>query len=160
MTIEAALPKGTGKTALPARLPLRELTEQTLLQQFAPVAALVNGAGDILYLHGRTGMFLEPAPGESGVNNILRMAREGLAAGSEDGPAQSGQTPARSSIARGWKVKTNGHFARVDLTVCPVPADPDAMPSPLYLVMLQEAVATDQAQPAAGSQWWRSRRGP
>jgi hypothetical protein len=46
-------------------------------------------------------------------------------------------------------VKTNSHFARVDLTVCPLPADPDAMPeSPLYLVMLQEAVATDQAQPA------------
>ena len=42
--------------------------------------ALVNGHGDILYLHGRTGMYLEPAPGEAGVNNILKMAREGLRA--------------------------------------------------------------------------------
>ena len=39
---------------------------------------LVNRQSDILYLHGRTGMYLEPAPGEAGVNNILKMAREGL----------------------------------------------------------------------------------
>ena len=44
----------------------------------APVGALVNDQGDILYLHGRTGLYLEPAPGEAGVNNILKMAREGL----------------------------------------------------------------------------------
>ncbi len=57
---------------------LRELTEQALLQQVAPVAALVNALGDILYLHGRSGLYLEPAPGEAGVNNILKMARDGL----------------------------------------------------------------------------------
>jgi two-component system CheB/CheR fusion protein len=57
---------------------LRELTEQALLQQVAPAGALVNGQGDILYLHGRTGQYLEPAPGEAGINNILKMAREGL----------------------------------------------------------------------------------
>jgi two-component system CheB/CheR fusion protein len=47
----------------------------------APAGALVNGQGDILYLHGRTGLYLEPAPGEAGVNNILKMAREGLRPG-------------------------------------------------------------------------------
>ena len=51
------------------KLPLRELTEQALLQQVAPAGALVNGQGDILYLHGRTGLYLEPAPGEAGINN-------------------------------------------------------------------------------------------
>ncbi|WP_413915468.1 chemotaxis protein CheB [Candidatus Skiveiella danica] len=60
------------------KLPLRELTEQALLPQFAPAGALVNASGDILYLHGRTGLYLEPAPGEAGVSNILKMAREGL----------------------------------------------------------------------------------
>ena len=54
------------------------MTEQAILRHVVPVAALVNGHGDILYLHGRTGLYLEPAPGESGVNNILKMAREGL----------------------------------------------------------------------------------
>ena len=54
------------------------MTERALLQQYAPVGALVNDRGDILYLHGRTGLYLEPAPGETGINNILKMAREGL----------------------------------------------------------------------------------
>ncbi len=61
----------------PVKLPLRELTERALLQD-APAAVLVNKQGDILYQHGRTGMYLEPAPGEAGVSNILKMAREGL----------------------------------------------------------------------------------
>jgi hypothetical protein len=60
------------------KMSLRELTEQALLQQIAPAAALVNGEGDILYLHGRTGAYLEPAPGEAGINNIVKMARAGL----------------------------------------------------------------------------------
>ena len=49
-----------------------------LLQQFTPVGALIDGRGDILYLHGRSGAYLEPAPGEAATANILKMAREGL----------------------------------------------------------------------------------
>ncbi len=41
--LAAALPRVAGKPAFPGKLPLRELTEQALLQQLAPVGALVNG---------------------------------------------------------------------------------------------------------------------
>ena len=42
-----------------------------------PAAVLVNDKGDILYISGRTGKYLEPAAGK--VNwNIFAMAREGL----------------------------------------------------------------------------------
>jgi two-component system CheB/CheR fusion protein len=68
---------GVNTPSLP-KLSLRELTEQTLLQCVDPACALVNANGDILYLHGRTGKFLEPSPGEASINNILKMAREGL----------------------------------------------------------------------------------
>jgi len=139
---EVALPHVVGKVSKAAattKLSLRELTEQTLLQQVAPVAALVNSQGDILFLHGRTGKYLEPAPGEAGINNILKMAREGLrrdlticlhkATGTQD--------PVR---ALGLHVKTNGHYTRVNLSVCPVAASPQAAPqSPLYLVILEES---------------------
>jgi two-component system, chemotaxis family, CheB/CheR fusion protein len=60
-----------------APIPLRRLTEAALLEETAAVAALVDEAGKILYLHGRTGLYLEPAPGD-GEMNVLRMAREGL----------------------------------------------------------------------------------
>jgi two-component system CheB/CheR fusion protein len=145
MAIEAA---PAGKSGARARLPLRELTEQALLQQLALAGALVNGQGDILYLHGRTGRYLEPAPGESGINNILRMAREGLRQDLRMALHKAANSGQRVHCP-GLQVKTNSHFARVDLTVCPLAADPDLMPeSPLYLVMLQEAVAADQAPPA------------
>jgi two-component system CheB/CheR fusion protein len=46
--LEAALPRGPGRETFPIKLPLRELTERSLLEQVAPAAALINTQGDIL----------------------------------------------------------------------------------------------------------------
>ncbi len=119
--------------------PLREITEQTLLQQIAPAGALINENGDILYLHGRTGMYLEPAQGESGINNILKMARDGLR---QELTAALHNAALRKEIIRsgGIRVKTNGHFTLVNLTVRPVETKHETMTDiPLYLVVLEEA---------------------
>ena len=43
----------------------RELTERALLQQDTNTGALVNEHGDILYLHGRTGHYLELGSGRA-----------------------------------------------------------------------------------------------
>jgi two-component system, chemotaxis family, CheB/CheR fusion protein len=56
---------------------LQALADQLLLQQFSPAAVLVNSMGDILYISGRTGKYLEPASGKANWN-IHAMAREGL----------------------------------------------------------------------------------
>jgi two-component system CheB/CheR fusion protein len=147
--IDAALPGGAGKPGSRPRLTLRELTEEALLQQLAPASALVNGHGDIRYLHGRTGMYLEPVAGEAGIDNILRMAREGLRQDLRLALHKAVNTGQRVNCP-GLVVRTNSHFTRVELTVCPLAADPELMPeSPLYLVMLQKAVVAEQAQPAA-----------
>jgi two-component system CheB/CheR fusion protein len=53
------------------------MADHVLLQQFAPPAVLVNDRGDILYISGRTGKYLEPAAGKANWN-IFAMAREGL----------------------------------------------------------------------------------
>lgn len=118
------------------RQPLRELTERALLQLLDPVAALVARNGDILYLHGRTGKFLEPAPGESSLN-ILKMARAGLGRGLTTclRKAATGQQPVVSPVLR---VKSNGSHTRVQLTVRPVTAAPDSPEPSLFLVLLKE----------------------
>jgi two-component system CheB/CheR fusion protein len=118
---------------------LRELTEQALLQQVAPAGALVNGQGDILYLHCRAGMYLELAPGEAGVNNILKMAREGLRR--ELNTALHKAVGTKALVRHpGLRVKANGDFTTVNLTIRPVPAGLSSMPeAPLYLVLLEEA---------------------
>jgi two-component system CheB/CheR fusion protein len=129
----------------PAKLSLRELTEQTLLQQLALAAALVNSQGDILYLHGRAGTYLEPAPGEASINNILKMAREGLR---RDLTVSLHKAAASRETVRvpDVRVKTNGHFTQVDLSVCPVLAGPAAaLASPLFLVVLEQAPGNPSA---------------
>jgi two-component system CheB/CheR fusion protein len=142
--------QAVGKSPSRVKLPLRELTERTLLEQVAPAGALVNGHGDILYLHGQTGMFLEPTPGESGINNILKMAREGLRRALTTSLHKSA---AKHELVRalGLRVKTNGHFTFVNLTIRPVALGPDLSPdTPLFLVILEE-VPLVETHPTAGA---------
>ncbi len=139
MLKDADQPPHTGKMSHPAKLSLRELTEQSLLQQLAPVAALVNGQGDILYLHGRAGMFLEPSPGDAGINNILKMARDGLRRDLTTALHKTANTKERTQCL-GLRVKTNGHHSLVNLSICPVVAGAaGALESPLFLVTLEIA---------------------
>ncbi|MFV8369377.1 chemotaxis protein CheB [Flavobacterium sp. LB2R40] len=56
---------------------IQTLTDQILLQRFLPASILVNNKGDILYITGRTGKYLEPVAGKANWN-IHAMAREGL----------------------------------------------------------------------------------
>ncbi len=137
--IDVALPRTAGKKTFIGKQPLKELTEQALLMQAVPAAALVNSHGDILYLHGRTGSFLEPAPGEAGASNILKMAREGLRR--ELATALHKAVTGREAIlSPGLRVKTNGDFTLVNLTVKPVDTVPAGIhEASLYLVILEEA---------------------
>jgi two-component system, chemotaxis family, CheB/CheR fusion protein len=63
------------EAAMPGKIQIH--VEQLLLQKYSPAAALLNHEGDILYINGRTGAFLEPAAGKANWN-IHAMAREGL----------------------------------------------------------------------------------
>lgn len=142
-----AMAKKSGTTLLP----LRELTEQCLLQQDNRVALLVNGNGDLLYQHGRVGLYLETTPGVSSVNNVLRMAREGL--GFELTLALHKTVNSKeTAVCCGMRVKTNGDFTNVDLTVCPVPtASVSNQDVYLYLIILkqvQQVVAAISSPPA------------
>jgi len=145
----ALLQRSAGKTVFPRKLPLREMAERALLQQIIQAGALVNAQGDIFYLHGRTGLYLEPTPGEIGINNIIKMAREGLQYELTTALHKAVQT---KNVVHypGLRVKTNGDFTPVNLTIRPVVKDLDAaLETQLYLVILEEAppatIATGQA---------------
>jgi two-component system CheB/CheR fusion protein len=141
--ISAELPRSNVRSAFPVKLPLREMTEQAMLRQLAPTAALVNGHGDILYLHGRSGMYLEPSAGEAGISNILKMARQGLRPALSSAlhkALSSGQTVQVAAV----RVKTNGHYSLVDLNVSPVTTHLDVPTElPLFLVLLEEGRGAD-----------------
>lgn len=56
---------------------IQTLADKLLLQQFSPASILINDKGDILYITGKTGKYIEPAAGKANMN-IYAMAREGL----------------------------------------------------------------------------------
>jgi len=148
--IDVALLRTPVKTAFPVKMPLREIAEQALLHEYTPASLVINERGDILYIHGRTGRYLEPAPGDAGMN-ITKMAREGL---------RRELTTALHKVAKakeivrcpGLRVKTDSDFTTVNLTIRPVAAGPAAKPeAPLYLVILEESppFAHEQTKQAA-----------
>jgi chemotaxis methyl-accepting protein methylase len=102
----------------PALVPpvnLQTLADQLLLQRYSPPAVLVNDQGDILYISGRTGTYLEPSAGKANWN-IFAMAREGL----RYELASAFQKAVRQQetvTLRGVKVRTNGGKQSVDVTV-------------------------------------------
>ena len=56
---------------------IQTLANELLLQHFSPPGVLVNEKGDIIYISGRTGKYLEPAVGKANMN-IFAMLRDGL----------------------------------------------------------------------------------
>jgi two-component system CheB/CheR fusion protein len=56
---------------------IQTIADNIILQRFAPASVLVNDKGDIIYITGRTGKYLEPVAGKANWN-IYAMAREGL----------------------------------------------------------------------------------
>ena len=60
-----------------SELNLQSMTDQVLLAHYTPAAVLTNENGDIIYINGRTGKYLEPAAGKANWN-IFAMAREGF----------------------------------------------------------------------------------
>jgi two-component system CheB/CheR fusion protein len=154
-------PKGTGtpqiadQAAAGEKVSLRQITERALLNQIFQAAALVTAEGDLLYLHGRAGMYLEPATGESGINNILEMAREGLRHDLTMALRKTVKT-AQTVCCPVLKVKTNGDFSAVNLLVRPVSVDSSVIPGQiLYLVIMErmkEPIPPDGSVPATPEQ--------
>jgi len=110
------------------------LIQQLLVSRYAPAAVIVNARGEVVYIHGHTGDYLEPAPGPP-THHLLEMAREGLqhdlatalhqAAGRED-----------EVVHRDVRVKANGAVILVNLAVKNI-SEPEALQG-LFLVTFDQ----------------------
>jgi len=113
---------------------LQTQADQILLQNFSPAAALVNVAGDIIYINGRTGKYLEPAAGKANWN-IHAMVREELQY-QLNLAMKKAQTQIEPVIILNLKVDTH----TINLTV-------QAISKPKALLGLLMVVFTDVATP-------------
>jgi two-component system CheB/CheR fusion protein len=122
---------------------VREITERSLLTNHTPAAAVIGADGDVLFIHGRTGRFLEPAAGEADTS-LVRMAREGLRRELSAGIRRVVATGEPVAYQR-LRVPTNGDVALVDVSI-ELMASGD-YPQQTYLVTFTETPA--ETTPAA-----------
>ena len=134
-------PAGVPKelTMLKPATNLQSFADQLLLQRFSPPAVLVNNKGDILYISGRTGKYLEPAAGKANWN-IFAMAREGLRF--DLGSAFQKALRQKGAVTvRGLTVGESNGTHTVDITVQEI-EEPEALRGMVMIVF------TDVAAPA------------
>jgi two-component system CheB/CheR fusion protein len=110
---------------------IQTLTEQIMLQRFAPASVLVNDKGDILFITGRTGKYLEPPAGKTNVN-IFAMAREGLREVLPNAFRKAMQN-FDPVVVQNIKVGINGGTQYVDITVQRIET-PDAIRGSIIVV--------------------------
>jgi two-component system CheB/CheR fusion protein len=112
--VDQNLPRAKGVDIISA-------AQKMLLETFAPSTVIANDKGDILYIHGQTGKYLEPAPGPPNLN-VFDMARKGLQFELRSG-VHYALTRLKERRYRRLEVKVNGDRQLVDLTVKPfIPA--------------------------------------
>jgi two-component system, chemotaxis family, CheB/CheR fusion protein len=122
---------------------LQALVDQQLLHD-APPAVLVNEQGDILYISGHTGNFLEPAAGKANWN-IFVMARENLRY-ALNGVFQQARRDKKVVTRKNLLYEIAGRQHAIDLSVRPLDA------RGLLLVVFRAVEAPALAQPAGDDQ--------
>jgi two-component system CheB/CheR fusion protein len=109
--------------------------DRILLANYSPASVIVNSELEIIQFRGRTGGFLEPAPGRASLN-VLKMAREGMMTdlrNALDRAKKSGETIRREAIA----IRSDGKYLDVNLEVVPLKTQPG---HPCFLVSFEEAL--------------------
>lgn len=94
------------------------LVEKELLNTYAPPSAIITELGEILFIHGRLGNYLEPSPGKAKLN-ISDMAREGLNF-ELDSAIQIASSKKKEVFLEDLRVKTNGSYSNINLSVKPL----------------------------------------
>lgn len=131
----------------PVTANLQHLADDLLLQQFSPAAVLVTATGDLVYISGRTGKYLEPAAGK--VNwNIHAMAREGLRQEIALALPKALRTGERV-VCHNLSIGNNGGAQVVNLTVQPI-IEPAALRGMVMLVFADVARVAQLPDAAGG----------
>ncbi|MCP3870293.1 MAG: hypothetical protein GY703_19815 [Gammaproteobacteria bacterium] len=95
-----------------------QLVDTILQQSNTPPCAIIDDACNVIYIHGRTGRFLEPPEGRISVN-LLGMARQGLKA-SLATAIRKVAIHKQEVIHRNLQIDNNGDHLFLDISIKPV----------------------------------------
>jgi two-component system CheB/CheR fusion protein len=125
---------------------IQTLVDKLILTRFSPAAVLTTAKGDILYISGRTGKYLEPAAGKANWN-IFAMAREGLRY-ELAGAFQKALKSKEAIILKGLRVETGSRDRTVDITVQSI-AEPEELREMVIIVFADAAPPPEVKAPRA-----------
>jgi two-component system CheB/CheR fusion protein len=94
---------------------IQSMADQIILQHYAPASVMINQEGDIIYITGRTGKYLEPAAGKANWN-IYAMLRPELNK-IFPGALRKARASNEPVVIKNIKVGTNGGVQFVDVTI-------------------------------------------
>ena len=124
---------------------LKTHTDTLLLQHYAPPAVLCTEKGDIVYISGRTGQFLEPAAGKASLS-LFAMAREGLSSALHEVFSKAIRQN-RPATLLGVRVGSKDSPLLVDVTVHPLSESMSMQGMVLTLFRVQSANFTELELP-------------
>lgn len=124
---------------------IQKLADELLLKQFAPASLLVNENGDILYISGRTGKYLEPAVGKANMN-IFAMLRPGFRSDFAIG-FRKAVMKNESVVLQNVKITTNGSTTTLNVTIQWIDK-PDALFGKLLIVFKDVAEIVESKTPS------------
>lgn len=132
--------KVSPSTVLPVNLQTH--AEQALLQEFSPAAVLVNDQGDVVYINGRVGKYLEPASGKANWN-IHVMARPTIRTQIAAALRQAIQDKGRVEV-RGLRLGDETAQSSLDVTV-KLMQEPHALAG-LVMIVFRDVLAPPPAK--------------
>jgi len=127
----------------PKEIDIASAAQKTLLETFAPASLIVNVKGEILYIHGQTGKYLEPAPGRPNWN-LFDMVRKGAQFEVRSG-VHYALTRLKERHYPGLQVKTNHEYHPISLTVKPF--TPTKETKDLVMVTFEEVAGREKRKP-------------
>jgi two-component system CheB/CheR fusion protein len=130
--------------AMPAVASLQAHADYFLLRHYAPAAVLTTAQGDIVYVSGKTGKYLEPAVGRANFN-VFAMGRDGLRH-LLPGAFRKVLRQKITVTLRGVQLGVNGAAYGVDVVVHPLDAK-QGLAGMLMVVFADAAVPTAPTLP-------------
>ena len=119
-----------------------DVIKRILQDNYTPPAVVINESGDIIYISGRTGKYLEPSPGKANLN-VFAMARDEIRfeLGKAIREASVQKIPVTANLLN---VKYNDGFHSIKITVRPFSIS--EYPSGLLMIIFEDIISSMQAE--------------
>ncbi len=118
------------------KIDLTNLAVKKLLDLYAPPSVIINDQGEILYIHGKIGKYLEPAPGRARLN-IFDMAKDNTGFKIRSA-IQNAASKTKDVVMEGLKISSNGDDKIINITVKPL-QEPEIMRN-LFIVSFEDVL--------------------